>query len=209
MVPGGTGGAGVAGTALALRDDAVALLSAWTAPDGPQEQLRTAYVDHLASRPDGVLRSCLPAHLTTGALVLSDDGRHVLLNLHRKAGRWFHFGGHLETGDHTVRDAARREAVEESGLEALTLEPEPLHLSSHVVDFCGGHDRVTHLDVRFLARAPRSWTPEVSEESLDVRWWPVDALPTQEPDMVEMVAAAVTRAAREPRPERSPDPVAP
>ncbi|MCW2820055.1 MAG: hydrolase [Marmoricola sp.] len=181
-----------------LRDDALGLLTSWQAPDETQEQLRTAYVDHLLSRPDGVLRSCLPAHLTTGALVLSDDGGHVLLNLHRKAGRWFHFGGHLEPTDLSVRGAARREAVEESGLGGLEPAPEPLHLSSHVVDFCGGHDRVTHLDVRFLARAPRSREPQVSEESLDVRWWPVDALPTQEPDMVEMVAAAVARAAREP-----------
>ncbi|GAB3662478.1 NUDIX hydrolase [Nocardioides korecus] len=189
-----TDATGVAAPAVSLRDDAVGLLSAWSAPDETQEQLRTAYVDHLASRPDGVLRSCLPAHLTTGALVLSDDGGHVLLNLHRKAGRWFHFGGHLETTDGSVRDAARREAVEESGLADLDLDPEPLHLSSHVVDFCGGHDRVTHLDVRFLARAARSRAPQVSEESLDVRWWPVDALPTQEADMVEMVAAAVARA---------------
>ena len=187
---------GVTEPALALRDDALGLLSSWAAPDAAQEQLRTAYVDHLTSRPDGVLRSCLPAHLTTGALVLSDDGGHVLLNLHRKAGRWFHFGGHLETTDRSVRDAALREAVEESGLEALELDPEPLHLSSHVVDFCGGHDRVTHLDVRFLARAPHSQEPQVSEESLDVRWWPVDALPTQETDMVEMAAAALARAGR-------------
>ena len=176
-----------------LRQDALQLLSSWMAPDAAQEQLRTAYVAHLRLRPDGVLRSCLPGHLTTGALVLSDDAEHVLLNLHRKAGRWFHFGGHLEPTDASVVGAAHREAVEESGLAGLEVEPVPLHLSSHVVDFCGGRDQVTHLDVRFLALAPRSREPQVSEESLAVRWWPVDALPTQEPDMVEMVAAAVAR----------------
>jgi hypothetical protein len=35
----------------------------------------------------------------------------------------------------------------------------------------------------------------VSEESLDVRWWPVDGLPTEEPDMVEMVDLALRRTA--------------
>lgn len=181
-------------SATSLHADALAVLEAWRAPDPTQEALRSAYVEHLRRHPDGVRRSCLPAHLTAGTLVLSDDGAHVLLNLHAKARRWFHFGGHLEDADPTLRAAAGREAAEESGLDGLVLDPDPLQLSSHVVDFCGGHGRVTHLDVRYLARAPRAARPEVSEESLDVRWWPVDALPTEEPDMVEMVAAAVRRA---------------
>ena len=35
----------------------------------------------------------------------------------------------------------------------------------------------------------------VSEESLDVRWWPADALPA-EPDLVELVALARARRTR-------------
>ena len=35
----------------------------------------------------------------------------------------------------------------------------------------------------------------MSDESLDVRWWPVDDLPTDEPDMVEMVDLALRRTA--------------
>jgi hypothetical protein len=38
--------------------------------------------------------------------------------------------------------------------------------------------------------APASAVPAVSVESLDVRWWPVDELPTDEPDMVDMVQLA-------------------
>ena len=50
-----------------------------------------------------------------------------------------------------------------------------------------------HLDVRFLAVADPDAVPLVSEESLDVRWWPVDRLPTQDADMLEMVALALDR----------------
>jgi 8-oxo-dGTP pyrophosphatase MutT (NUDIX family) len=114
----------------------------------------------------------------------------VLLNLHRKAGRWFHFGGHLEPGDATLADAALREATEESGLAGLVLDLEPLHLSRHTVPFCDPRGPVDHCDVRFRAVAPASAVPAVSAESLDVRWWPVDELPTDEPDMVEMVQLA-------------------
>ncbi|HEU4568056.1 MAG TPA: NUDIX domain-containing protein [Marmoricola sp.] len=177
----------------ALHADALAVLSGWLAPNLEQERLRSSYVDLLTTRPDACARACFPAHLTAGALVVSDDGGQVLLNLHRKAGRWFHFGGHLEPGDATLADAARREATEESGVHGLVLDLEPLHLSRHTVGFCDPRGPVDHYDVRFRAVAPADTVPAVSDESLDVRWWPVDALPTDEPDMLELVRLARTR----------------
>jgi 8-oxo-dGTP pyrophosphatase MutT (NUDIX family) len=178
----------------ALRDDALATLRAWRAPDAAQERLRQAYVDHLDARPDGTQRDAGPAHLTAGALVLSADHTQVLLTLHAKARRWFHLGGHCEAGDATLLAAARREATEESGIDGLVLDPEPLHLDRHEVAFCGAHEQVGHLDVRFLALAPQGAVPTVSDESIDVRWWPVDELPTDDADMHAMVAAARLRA---------------
>jgi len=178
---------------VSLHGDALDLLTHWQAPDEEQERLRASYVDHLAAHPDGVWRSCFPDHLTAGALVLSHDRQHVLLNLHRKARRWFHFGGHLEPGDPTLAAAALREATEESGLPGLVVDAEPLHLSRHPVEFCDPRGTVSHLDVRFLARTATDLPPVVSDESLDVRWFPVDDLPTKDPDMLEMVALARSR----------------
>jgi 8-oxo-dGTP pyrophosphatase MutT (NUDIX family) len=175
-----------------LHADAVDVLTRWRAPNDDQERLRAAYVDHLDEHPDGVWRSCLPAHLTTGALVLSHDREHVLLNLHRKARRWFHFGGHLEPADQTLAGAALREATEESGLSGLEVHGDPLHLSRHAVEFCG-RGSADHLDVRFLALLGADDEPKASEESLEVRWWPVDELPTDEPDMVEMIELGLRR----------------
>ena len=53
-----------------------------------------------------------------------------------------------------------------------------------------------HLDVRFLATAPRDGEHAVSEESLDVRWWPVDGLPDVYDDMRRLIADAVARLTR-------------
>jgi 8-oxo-dGTP pyrophosphatase MutT (NUDIX family) len=180
-----------------LRDDALATLRSWrpsgTERETRQERLRREYVRHLETHVDGLSRQAYPDHLTAGALVLSADGTEVLLTLHAKAHRWFHLGGHCEPADTTLAGAALREAREESDIDGLRLDPEPLHLDAHVVGFCGPRDRVRHLDVRYLAVAPPDAEPTVSEESLDVRWWPVDALPTDDPDIRAMVELALQR----------------
>jgi 8-oxo-dGTP pyrophosphatase MutT (NUDIX family) len=179
----------------ALREDALATLRRWHTADPRQEALRLEYVDHLESHHDGLSREDRPGHVTAGALVLSADHGEVLLTLHAKARRWFHLGGHCEPADSTLAGAAAREAREESGIEGLVLDEDPLHLDAHVVGFCGHHEQVRHLDVRFLAVAAPGARPVVGAESLDVRWWPVDRLPTRDPDMLAMVDRALDRVA--------------
>lgn len=169
-----------------LHDDALAVLTGWGAPSPVQERLRDEYVDHLRRHPDGLHRSCRPDHITASTVVLSRDADAVLLTLHAKAGAWFQLGGHLEASDASLAGAALREAVEESGLSGLQLDPRPLQLDIHTVPFCGGRG-TRHLDVRFLAVAPEDADHTVSAESLDVRWWPVDRLPNDEPSLRRLV----------------------
>jgi 8-oxo-dGTP pyrophosphatase MutT (NUDIX family) len=179
-----------------LHADALALLEGWRAPDAAQEALRQRYVAHLRAHPDGLARDCSPDHLTASTLVLDAAGGAVLLTLHAKARAWFQLGGHCEPGDRTLAAAALREATEESGLTGLALDPVPVQLSEHAVAFCGPDGDVHHLDVRFVAVAAPGAEHAVSEESLDVRWWPADALPDPEPDLVELVSLARARVAQ-------------
>lgn len=178
---------------MSLHADALAVLGDWSPPSAPQSSLRDRYVSHLQAHPDGVFRDCVPDHLTASCLVLSADRSRVLLTLHAKARRWFQFGGHLEDGDASLLDAAAREATEESGLAGLALLPVPVQLSEHAVPFCAPTGDVHHLDVRYVAVAPADAAHAVSAESLDVRWWPADALPDPEPELVDLVRLARTR----------------
>ena len=181
---------------MTLHADARAVLAAWVPPTAEQAELRDRYLTHLAGHADGLTRDCYPDHLTASTLVLSADRSRVLLTLHAKAGQWFQFGGHCEPEDLTLAGAAAREAAEESGIDGLVVDPVPVQLSVHAVPFCDPRGGVHHLDVRFVAVAADTDEHAVSDESLDVRWWPADRLPEPEPDLVELVGLARARVAQ-------------
>ncbi|MAU84118.1 NUDIX domain-containing protein [Gordonia sp. Z-3] len=156
-------------------------LRSWAAPDAEQDSLRHTYLAFLAAAPDGCLRASEPGHITASAIVFDASLRHVLLTLHPRVGKWIQLGGHCEPDDTTIADAARREAIEESGIATLRLSPMPVHLHTHPIT-CSLGVPTRHLDVRYAAiTEPTSDgdPPPVirSDESVDLAWWPIDALP--------------------------------
>ena len=174
----------------ALHADARAVLTAWSPGDVAQGDLRDSYVGFLDVHPDAMWRECVEGHLTGSVLVLSHDRSHVLLTLHSKIKRWLQMGGHCEPGDASMRAAAAREALEESGISGLVLSDAPVRLDRHRV---GCHGGSWHLDVQYVATAAPGAVEVISDESLDLRWWPVDALPHDTDDALRaLVAAALT-----------------
>jgi len=176
---------------VSLHDDTYATLATWQPATPGQRSLREAFLGFVAARPDACQRSCEPGHVTASALVLSATGSEVLLTLHPRVGAWLQLGGHCEPSDTTLAGAALREATEESGISGLTISPEPLHLDVHPIT-CSLGVPTRHFDVRFVVRAPAGATHVRSDESLDLRWWPVDALPedpTGWTGLSEMLAA--------------------
>ena len=162
-------------------------LEQYTPADAVQEQLRKDFLDRLDA--GATRREDRPSHLTASGVVVDASRTRVLLVLHKKVHLWLQPGGHLEDGDTTLAQAALREAVEETGVPDLRLMSElPVHLDRHAGP-CGAEH---HLDVRFLLEAPDSALPVVSEESDDVAWFPLDALPRQcSPDLEAMLSAAL------------------
>lgn len=173
-----------------LQADAVGVLEGWTAPDREQEELRGHYLRYLAQHDDGLWRSSRPEHITASALVVDGTGSRVLLTLHKTVGRWLQLGGHCEPGDTTLAGAALRESTEESGLSHLTIGPAPLQLSRHQI-LAGGCAGAFHLDVQYLVTATADTEYVVSDESHDLAWFPLDALPD---DLDSTVRHLTTRA---------------
>jgi coenzyme F420-0:L-glutamate ligase len=176
-----------------LHTDAVQVVTALPPSSDQEAALRQAFLGFLAARPDAMWRSCAPGHLTASALVLDPQRRLVLLTLHPRAGLWVQLGGHCEPGDHTLLDAAAREAREESGIGSLSFDPNPLGLDVHPIT-CSLGVPTRHFDVRYLAVAPDGAEPVRSEESLDLRWFPWDGLPEgTSPELPRLLESARAR----------------
>jgi len=173
-----------------LHADARAVLRTWSPGEAAQVDLRDSYVAFLDVHPDAMWRACVEGHLTGSVLVLSHDRSHVLLTLHSKIKRWLQMGGHCEPGDASMRAAAAREALEESGIAGLVLSDVPVRLDQHRV---GCHGGSWHLDVQYLATAAPGAVEVISDESLDLRWWPVDALPADTDDALRALITAALR----------------
>jgi 8-oxo-dGTP pyrophosphatase MutT (NUDIX family) len=165
-----------AGVAVRLRESTIAILTDWQAPDAAQDSLRHAVLAFVLARPEACLRECVPGHITASTLVLDDTCARVLLTLHPRLGRWVQLGGHCEDDDDDIVAAALREATEESGISALRIAPELVAIHVHPVT-CSLGVPTRHLDLQFVARAPAGARITLSEESVDLQWWPADALP--------------------------------
>ncbi|GAB2920589.1 NUDIX hydrolase [Streptomyces mayteni] len=170
---------------MSLHEDATRVLRGWSAPDAAQEELRADYGRHLVAHSDGMWRACAAGHLTASALVIDPAEGRVLLTLHPKIGAWLQTGGHCEPTDSTLAGAALREATEESGIEGLRLLPEPAGLDRHRTP-CA-----VHLDVQYAAVAPAGARAVISEESLDLRWFPYAEVPAvADPSVVRLMERA-------------------
>lgn len=149
------------------------------------------------ARDDACSRACVPGHVTASTLVIDATGSQTLLTLHPRLGRWVQLGGHCDDDDDDIVDAALREASEESGIAGLRIHPELMAVHVHPVT-CSLGVPTRHLDLQFVARAPAGAQIEISEESLDLRWWPVDALPENaDYALAQLVSFAQNRAAGE------------
>lgn len=177
---------------MTLHASAVATLTGWAAPDPAQDSLRHAVLAFLAARPDGCARTCAPGHVTASALVVDHTGTRTLLTLHPRVGRWLQLGGHCEDTDPDIAAAALREATEESGIAGLRIDPVPAALHVHPIT-CSLGAPTRHLDIEFVVHAPPGGEIARSDESLDLRWWPLDALPADADFGLRQLAAAALR----------------
>ena len=110
---------------------------------------------------------------TAAAVVLDGEGR-VLLGRRADTGGWALPGGIIDPAEEPA-DAAVRECFEETGVVA---SPEALTsvTVSQPITYANG-DQVQYLELTFRCRVAGGTARVNDEESLEVDWHPLDALP--------------------------------
>ena len=121
-----------------------------------------------------------PGHFTASAFVLSPDRESVLLILHGKLGLWLQPGGHIDPSDVDVVAAARREVIEETGIEVQVADgegPSLLDVDIHAIPANPRKSEPSHehFDLRFTFVAP-SLDFHAGSDALAARWVRLEAV---------------------------------
>ncbi|WP_116245710.1 NUDIX domain-containing protein [Nocardiopsis sp. FIRDI 009] len=119
------------------------------------------------------------------AVVLADG--HVLLHQRSEDGRWCTPGGILEPGEQPAATAVR-EAWEETGL-IVEVERMTSVVAQEPYTYPNG-DVVQMLDIAFRCRHVGGAPDASGDESMDVRWFPLDDLPEMPPRILDRIAWA-------------------
>ncbi|MCE9595751.1 MAG: NUDIX hydrolase [Planctomycetes bacterium] len=119
---------------------------------------------------DAHRRTLQVGHLTASALVVDRTRGAALLTHHKKLDRWLQLGGHCD-GDANLIGVALREALEESGLADLAIDPTPIDLDIHTIPARKDEPEHLHLDTRFVVFAPANSVATASDESHALAWF--------------------------------------
>jgi 8-oxo-dGTP pyrophosphatase MutT (NUDIX family) len=122
-------------------------------------------------------RSLAAGHVTGSAWIVDAARTRALLTHHAKLGLWLQPGGHCD-GDADVRRVAMREAEEETGVKGLVplLGGAIFDVDAHEIPERKGVPAHVHYDVRFAFEADSALPLQISKESRDLRWVPLDGI---------------------------------
>jgi 8-oxo-dGTP pyrophosphatase MutT (NUDIX family) len=121
------------------------------------------------------------------AVVRRDD--EVLLTRRADNGQWAPVTGIVDPGEEPGV-AARREALEETGVDISVDRLASVSVSPQVTHANG--DLGIYLDLTFACTWLGGEARVADDENVDVRWWPLDALPEMAPFLVGRIEATLT-----------------
>lgn len=120
------------------------------------------------------------------AVVLRDE--HVLLVQRSDNGAWGPVTGIVDPGEHPATTATR-EVLEETGVRCEVDDLVWVSVGEPVMHANG--DRAQYLDHTFRCRYLDGTPHAADDESLDARWFPLDAMPTMSAHVSERIETAI------------------
>lgn len=149
----------------------------------PTEMSELEPIIHFLQRtePDVLYdRANFDGHITASSFVLDENKTSLLFLHHKKLNRWLQPGGHVDSSDENLLQAALRETIEETGLTIENLTPILLPDTGAIFDidshYIPGNVRKnepphTHHDCRFLLACNKPVSFNLNaDEALDIKW---------------------------------------
>lgn len=166
----------------------LSLLHDYNPKDCLEQEHKKKMISFCINNNDCFKRSCKKGHFTASAWVVNSKESEVLLIHHRKLGLWLQLGGHAD-GESNLLSVAIKEVLEESGLTSVEpITSSIFDLDIHKIPKYGKEDEHYHFDVRFLLKSSKNDVLAKNEESIEVKWFPIDKkfLPTRNTDILRM-----------------------
>ena len=175
----------------------------------PTEMSEMEPIIHFLQRtePDVLYdRANFDGHITASSFVLDENRTSLLLLHHKKLNRWLQPGGHVDSSDENLLQAALRETIEETGLTIENLTPILLPDTGAIFDIDSHYipENVrknepphTHHDCRFLLACNKPVSFKLNaDEALDIKWISLSEL-AQDP-IFKKVADKIVEVLNEP-----------
>ena len=172
MTTGPSQGIGMTFDPDAFRHDVLRLLDAHARTFGRSREDHSLLRRQIERGDDIHSRRTFPGHITASAIVLDASRQRTLLIRHRAMNRWLQPGGHYEAPE-SLPDSALREAMEETGLQELALDPWharsslPIDIDTHRIAARPDRDEPEHFhhDIRYviLASEAAHLSPDFAE----------------------------------------------
>lgn len=125
----------------------------------------------------------LSGHVTASVFLINITRDKVLLTHHAKLQKWLQLGGHCDG----IKDPfynAHKEAYEESGLTRIDpVSRQILDIDIHPIPEHKGVPAHEHYDVRYLFEADEKEPLNISDESNELKWVPLDQLEDYNDDL--------------------------
>ena len=166
-----------------IRSEINQIVSAIKPLDVQEEQHIRFVLDWIESGSE-IFRIEKPAtpdtHLVCYFVIVSPEMDRILLVDHKKAKLWLPPGGHVDPGE-DPKEAVRREAKEELGIDAEFLFDKPLLLT--VTKTVGNVAKHTDVSLWYLLKGDPSQVLDYDpNEFHQIRWFKIDEIPFEKSD---------------------------
>lgn len=150
----------------------------------PEEKKKfSLLLEQMQSDEDIFSRKNFRGHITASGLVISPE-RKVLALFHKKLQRYLQPGGHIENEDRDLENSAKREVIEEAGLNDIKLHPwhkktgSPILIDTHPIpeNEKKQEDAHYHHDLMFIFFTEKGSVSLDQNEVSDFIWTDIDTV---------------------------------